>query len=330
MGLYCRLHREVDAFVRYISPTPVEDEIRSLVVLQIQRCISTKFPDAKVRSFGSYETKLYLPLGFVVLLLSAAQQRLLIPYPTIFNRVAYSDIDLVIISKSMAYSDRVTVLHAVANTLRTAGITDRVSVIAKAKVPIVKFVTTFGRFAVDISINMSNGVEAINIVNNFLNSASLSGISNSTTTSAPDSSAPTNTITAATNPSSALRALVMITKAFLSQRSMNEVFTGGLGSYAIICLCVSFLQLHPKIRRGEIDPSKNLGVLCMEFFELYGMYFNYEEVGISVRDGGTYYSKRERGWADWGNKAGLLSIEDPADPSECNFVFLISVCIAIC
>lgn len=101
---------------------------------------------------------------------------------------------------------------------------------------------------------------------------------------------------------------------------MNEVFTGGLGSYAIICLCVSFLQLHPKIRRGEIDPSKNLGVLCMEFFELYGVYFNYEEVGISVRDGGTYYSKRERGWAEWGNKAGLLSIEDPADPSECDFV----------
>lgn len=235
-------------------------------------------------------------------------------YQILCNRVPCSDIDLVIISKSMAYSDRVTVLHAVANTLRTAGITDRVSVIAKAKVPIVKFVTTFGRFAVDISINMSNGVEAINIVNNFLNSASLSGISNPT----PDSNAPTHSITAASNPSSALRALVMITKAFLSQRSMNEVFTGGLGSYAIICLCVSFLQLHPKIRRGEIDPSKNLGVLCMEFFELYGMYFNYEEVGISVRDGGTYYSKRERGWADWGNKAGLLSIEDPADPSECS------------
>lgn len=70
---YRRLHREVDAFVRYISPTPVEDEIRSLVVLQIQRCISNKFPDAKVRSFGSYETKLYLPLGFVFPLLSTIQ-----------------------------------------------------------------------------------------------------------------------------------------------------------------------------------------------------------------------------------------------------------------
>ncbi|KAG6885875.1 hypothetical protein C0993_008394 [Termitomyces sp. T159_Od127] len=113
----------------------------------------------------------------------------------------------------------------------------------------------------------------------------------------------------------ALRSLVMITKAFLSQRSMNEVFSGGLGSYSIVCLAVSFLQMHPKIRRGEIDADCNLGVLVMEFFELYGCYFNYNEVGISVREGGMYFSKRRRGWFDH-QKQGLLSIEDPADPSN--------------
>ena len=41
----------------------------------------------------------------------------------------------------------------------------------------------------------------------------------------------------------ALRALVLIIKAFLNQRSMNEVYSGGLGSYAIVCLAVSFLQV---------------------------------------------------------------------------------------
>jgi non-canonical poly(A) RNA polymerase PAPD5/7 len=114
----------------------------------------------------------------------------------------------------------------------------------------------------------------------------------------------------------ALRSLVLITKAFLAQRGMNEVYTGGLGSYSIVCLAVSFLQMHPKIRRGEIDPDRNLGVLVMEFFELYGCCFNYDEVGISVRAGGTYFSKRQRGWFDFA-KRGLLSIEDPADPCEC-------------
>ena len=64
-GTEYRLHREVDAFVRYVSPTREEDEVRSLVVALISQAITRKFPDAKVLAFGSYETKLYLPLGYV-------------------------------------------------------------------------------------------------------------------------------------------------------------------------------------------------------------------------------------------------------------------------
>ena len=40
-------------------------------------------------------------------------------------------------------------------------------------------------------------------------------------------------------------------------------------------------------------PSKNLGVLLIEFFELYGKHFNYTNVGIRVKDGGTYFCKHE-------------------------------------
>lgn len=195
----------------------------------------------------------------------------------------------------MAYSDKSRVLHSLANTIKRAGLTDRVTIIAKAKVPIIKFVTTQGRFNVDISVNQNNGITAGEVVNGFLRH--LHGGSN------------------------ALRSLVMITKAFLSQRSMNEVFTGGLGSYAIVCLAVSFLQMHPKIRRGEINAEQNLGVLMVEFFELYGSYFNYEEVGISIRDGGTYFSKMQRGWMDYQNRF-RLSIEDPIDPCKCTLQFL--------
>lgn len=49
--------------MKYISPTREEDEVRSLVVTLISEAISNKFPDARVFAFGSYETKLYLPLG---------------------------------------------------------------------------------------------------------------------------------------------------------------------------------------------------------------------------------------------------------------------------
>ena len=52
-----------------------------------------------------------------------------------------------------------------------------------------------------------------------------------------------------------------------------------------------FLQQHP---RTEVRALKNnLGVLLIEFFELYGRNFNYTNVGIRVKDGGTYFCKQE-------------------------------------
>lgn len=68
--------------------------------------------------------------------------------------------------------------------------------------------------------------------------------------------------------------------------------------------------MHPKIRNAEIDPMENLGVLLVEFFELYGYYFHYSEVGISLREGGMYFSKEEREWRN-PSRPWLLTIEDP-------------------
>lgn len=53
----------MEAFTKWMSPTPVEDEIRELTVAIISRAVTIAFPDAKVMPFGSYETKLYLPSG---------------------------------------------------------------------------------------------------------------------------------------------------------------------------------------------------------------------------------------------------------------------------
>lgn len=41
----------------------------------------------------------------------------------------------------------------------------------------------------------------------------------------------------------ALLPLVLVIKGFLLQRSLNDASKGGLGSYAIICMCISFLQV---------------------------------------------------------------------------------------
>ena len=57
------MHDEVDAFVKYMSPTPVEDEVRALSVMLIANAIRKTYSDAEVLPFGSYDTKLYLPQG---------------------------------------------------------------------------------------------------------------------------------------------------------------------------------------------------------------------------------------------------------------------------
>ncbi|KDQ14046.1 hypothetical protein BOTBODRAFT_33162 [Botryobasidium botryosum FD-172 SS1] len=249
------LNREASAFVEYISPTEAEHSIRGLVVESIRRAIVGRWGDATVTPFGSFETKLYLPLG---------------------------DIDLVVNSAVMAQSDKKLVLTTLADVLEQAKVADDIRVIANARVPILKFVSSEGRFAIDISLNQINGISAGQIVNNFCCSMP------------------------------ALRPLVLIVKAFLNQNHLNDVFHGGLGSYSVICLVISFLQMHPKLRYSEIDTNEVLGVLLLEFFELYGYDFKYNECGISVQAGGFYFDKSTRGWQNE-KQPYLLCIEDPQD-----------------
>ena len=50
-------------------------------------------------------------------------------------------------------------------------------------------------------------------------------------------------------------------------------------------------QLHP--RQNSHSSNANLGVLLIEFLELYGRKFNYVKTGIRIKGGGTYISKEE-------------------------------------
>ena len=56
-------------------------------------------------------------------------------------------------------------------------------------------------------------------------------------------------------------------------------------------MVVSFLQLH--IREDARTSKANLGVLLVEFFELYGILFNFTRTAIRISDGGAYVPKEE-------------------------------------
>lgn len=245
----------MDAFTRFISPSVIEHRTREYTIECIRRCITSRWSDAEVFAFGSFETRLYLPDG---------------------------DIDLVVMRKSVNQYNKQSMLHTMASILRQANLAQSIQVISKARVPIIKFQSSFGGYPIDISLNQTNGVDAGRMVNEILDRYP------------------------------AARPLSILLKCFLAQRSMNEVYTGGVSSYSVICIVVSFLQMHPKVRRGDIDPMNNLGVLIVDLLELYGRNFNYDNTGIAIEGSGYYFSKSSRGWHQYGQPY-LLCIQDPQD-----------------
>ena len=78
-------------------------------------------------------------------------------------------------------------------------------------------------------------------------------------------------------------------------------------------MVVSFLQNH--IRDDAREAKANLGVLLVEFFELYGVLFNYTRTAIRIVDEAGYLHK-ENAQCYQGSGFGTLCIEDPFDPNN--------------
>uniref|UniRef100_A0A1A8F4G5 Terminal nucleotidyltransferase 4A n=1 Tax=Nothobranchius korthausae TaxID=1143690 RepID=A0A1A8F4G5_9TELE len=193
-----------------------------------------------------------------------------------------SDIDLVVFGKWETLP-----LWTLEEALRRRNIADEnsIKVLDKATVPIIKLTDSFTEVKVDISFNVQNGVKAARLIKEFKEKYPV------------------------------LPYLVLVLKQFLLQRDLNEVFTGGIGSYSLFLMAVSFLQLH--YREDVSSPNINYGVLLIEFFELYGRNFNYLKTGIRIKDGGSYVAKDEvqKSMMD-GYRPSMLYIEDPLQPEN--------------
>ncbi|KAL9546783.1 hypothetical protein MBANPS3_006491 [Mucor bainieri] len=190
-----------------------------------------------------------------------------------------SDIDLVV---QFPPSTQLR-LRNLASTLVQEDICRDPQVIENASVPVIKFADTMTNLKVDIILNSTSGLDSAKEINNML--VKYPG----------------------------LRPISLVVKHLLSLRALNEVFSGGLGGYAIVCLVVSFLQIHPKVASGAIDPMQNLGVLLLDFFQLYGLNFNLDDTGIDVRGEGSYYDKSG---IICRNGRAVFSIKDPLDASN--------------
>ena len=189
-----------------------------------------------------------------------------------------SDMDIVILGHWEALP-----LRTMERSLESLAKPGSVEVI-NASVPLVKYRDLASNISADLSFNCLSGPKAVQVIKMFKQQFPI------------------------------LPQLVSIVKQFLLERDLAQVFTGGLSSYAVTILVISFLQLHPRK-----DPcSDNLGVLLIEFLHLYGHDFNYSCLAVSIRDGGQLLQKTDllpdtninQRWSD----VQGFAIEDPLQP----------------
>ncbi|KAJ7292560.1 Nucleotidyltransferase [Mycena rebaudengoi] len=173
-----------------------------------------------------------------------------------------ADMDIAVMTKEVIpTAEKKRPLFQMSTILKSARITWEVQVNYRARVPILTFqsLPEYGSFNVDIGINNMDGPRAIEIVNEYLSQMP------------------------------ALRPLILIIKGFLSQRNLNNAAYGGLGSYAVTLMCISFLQLNPSKRPQDyIDKpmeTESLGALVTDFMFYYGLEFPYATSYISVTEG---------------------------------------------
>ncbi|SCU97392.1 LAME_0F19526g1_1 [Lachancea meyersii CBS 8951] len=250
---------EIKDFVAYISPSQEEISLRNSTITKIRSVIKTLWPDSDLHVFGSFATDLYLP---------------------------GSDIDCVVNSSSGDKENK-NCLYSLASFLKRRNLATQVEVIAKARVPIIKFVEPESQIHIDISFERINGLEAAKTIRGWLKQTP------------------------------GLRELVLIVKQFLTARRLNSVHTGGLGGFSVICLVYAFLQLHPRVLSGDISIEENLGILLIDMFELYGKNFGYDHVALSVQsEGASYIPKQKYPSLQNPRTSFSLAIQDPGDPNN--------------
>ncbi|KAF5183501.1 Non-canonical poly(A) RNA polymerase PAPD5 [Thalictrum thalictroides] len=184
-------------------------------------------------------------------------------------------------------------LIALSRALSQKGIAKKIQVIAKARVPIIKFIEKRSGVAFDISFDVDNGPKAAVFIKD------------------------------AVSKIPPLRPLCLILKVFLQQRELNEVYSGGIGSYALLTMLIAQLQMHWKgqyFQGWNASLEQNLGVLLVNFFEFYGRKLNIWDVGVSCKAAGTFFIKNKKGFLN-GDRPHLLSIEDPQIRSAFGMAF---------
>ncbi|KAJ3052080.1 Non-canonical poly(A) RNA polymerase papd5 [Rhizophlyctis rosea] len=297
------LTQEAHTLVSHLSPRPQERALRAHIVSKIEDLVSMAFSSLAptvqptVDIVGSLSTGIYLPSA---------------------------DVDVVIHVSDMDPADVLTLLYTVLKmdaerSVEPLADLPSIKPIMTARVPVLKFRTTLGNVAVDVTANTKSGSVSTTLVKQWMDVY-------------PET----------------LKPLVILVKRWLAERKFDEVYTGGLGGYAVANMCLAVVLVERGKRRVQMlrqgsgagsvvggagaagaatqedESETELGRLILEFFETYGMTLDYARKGVSVRIGRFVdrpANVNRLRYAPIGASNGLdfgmsLYVEDPADPSN--------------
>lgn len=304
------LHNEIVEFAKLMEPRQDEIRQREELVRKVTRLAEQIFGGRErctVKVFGSQATGLFLPSSDIDLVLLMPEEDKVATGASgksnakegggdaTGGKVDDAESQKAKEKREMEEWDATTAssstrspLVILGEALRKHWIDDLsyLEIIENTRIPIVKFTHAPTNLSVDICLNQETGTKAAELVRRF-----------------GDAMPP-------------LRPLTFVLKYFMAARGLNEPYTGGVGSFLLQMMIVSFLQ-HREREEFHASGSEsilNLGALLLEFFELYGIDFNYVTTGISIRNDGSYFPKgaknrRENYWQP--ARPFSLALENP-------------------
>ncbi|GFE53280.1 topoisomerase-related nucleotidyltransferase [Babesia ovis] len=109
-----------------------------------------------------------------------------------------------------------------------------------------------------------------------------------------------------------MQPLVLLLKLFLQLRNLNDTYIGGIGSYLLYCMVLSFLQMHDATCRKSSDDDNTLANMFIDFFYYWGFIRDYDQFVTTVRGFGHVYP---RTLFKTNTDSAMLACESPLEPS---------------
>jgi non-canonical poly(A) RNA polymerase PAPD5/7 len=303
VNLLVALHNEIIAFCKLMEPRPDEIQERQELVNRFTALVKETFsddPDCRVDVFGSQATGLFLPTSDIDIAIQLKEDR--------GGEMGDKSSDVgegeangkkKMASRMQELDDLKnwdkpagSPLQRLAAALREDWLEDLsyLEVIENTRVPLVKFTHAPTNISIDVCFNQKTGPQAAALMHQYMNALP------------------------------PLRPLTFVLKHFMASRGLNQPYTGGVGSFLLQMMIVSFLQHRERDSLNNRRASQyNLGALLVEFLEFYSTDFNYILTGVSVRFDGFFFPKGAAGrrkdfWQP--SRPFSIAMENPLDPTH--------------